>query len=206
MNAPFEWLGRQDYQPMWERLKHHADLVALGHADEVVWACEHEHIYTTGRRGIDNRLEHQLSVPWVVSDRGGETTYHGTGQLMLYPIIHIRARGLGVRQYIYQLEQSAIDVLADYGVKGERKDGFPGVWLGERKIAAMGVRVAKGVAYHGMALNMNVDMKYFHAINPCGTGMAAINMQDVCDNMPDMKTLAAHWAVKMSIQGRNIHV
>ena len=200
MKIPFEWLGRQAYQPMLEQLKTHADLLASGQANEVVWACEHEHVYTTGRRAIDNRrYDTKLPAPWVVSDRGGETTYHGIGQLMLYPMIHIKKRGVGVRQYIHILEQSVIDVLADYGIKSQRRSGFPGVWMGNKKIAAVGIRIAKGVAYHGMALNMNVDMKYFDVINPCGTGLKVANMNDVCTAMPNMPSLANQWAAKIAL-------
>lgn len=191
------WLGRQAYEPMWRRLQQQAKDLAEGKAAEVIWSCEHEPVYTTGRRGIDNRVVDRLPAPLLQVDRGGETTFHGPGQVMLYPVIHLRRRGMGVRRYVALLEQSCIDLLADYDIAAERRCGFPGVWVanggaGTAKVAALGVRVVHGVAYHGMALNVSVASHWFAAINPCGTGSAVVNAADLAD-LPANGELADRW-------------
>jgi len=194
VNLAFEWLGVQPYTFMWQKMKNHAALIAEDKADEVIWACEHEPVYTTGKRAIDNRLNVQLSAPLIVTDRGGETTFHGRGQMMLYPMIHLRRRGLTVRKYIELLEESAIQTLSKYDINAERRCGLPGVWTNEGKIVAMGIRVSQGVAYHGMAMNMAVDMAYFKAINPCGLQQNTVNMQDYLDVLPSSQELAQRWS------------
>ncbi len=188
----FQWLGHQSYEPIWMRLQEHAACIADGEADEVVWACEHDPVYTTGRRAIDNRLEDMLPAPLIVTDRGGETTYHGPGQVMFYPIVHLRARGLGVKQYVHLLEQSCIELLEELGIVARRRCGYPGVWLGESKVAAVGVRVARGVAYHGMAMNVKVDTACFAAIRPCGLELPVANLSDAGIDMP-LPELAESW-------------
>jgi len=193
MTASFAWLGVQPYGLMWKKMQEHVALLAADQAEEVIWACEHEPVYTTGKRGVDNRLA-TLSAPLLVTDRGGETTFHGRGQVMLYPVVHLRRRGLSVRQYVHLLEESAIQSLANYKVQATRRCGMPGVWTDEGKIVAMGIRVSHGVAYHGMAMNMAVDMAYFQAINPCGLGQKAVNMSDSIDILPKAEELAEVWA------------
>lgn len=188
----FAWLGRQGYMPMWKQMKRRADEVAEGVAEEIVWACEHDAVYTTGRRGIDNRLAGELPAALIQSDRGGETTFHGPGQIVLYPIIHLRRRGLGIRDYVHLLEQSCIDLLADLAIVAGRREGFPGVWTEEGKIAALGVRVWRGVALHGMALNVDVDGRWFAAIDPCGLGLPAVNLSDILAS-PPLPELARGW-------------
>jgi len=194
VSPTFEWLAVQPYEALLEKMQDHAALLAANKADEVIWACEHEAVYTTGKRAIDNRLDKALPAPLFVTDRGGETTFHGRGQVMLYPIIHLRRRGLTVRQYIHLLEESAIQTLAQYNIKAERRCGLPGVWTDKGKIVAMGIRISQGVAYHGMAMNMAVDLAYFKAINPCGLGQNTVNMQDYLDVLPLNKQLAHVWS------------
>jgi len=187
-----QWLGRQPYEPVWQKLRAHADAVASGNAKEIIFSCEHEPVYTTGRRGVDNRLGESLPAPVMLSDRGGEMTFHGPGQVMLYPIINLRARDIGVKAYVHLLEQSCIDVLQSLGIEAKRNCGFPGVWTQQGKIAALGVRVSRGVAYHGMALNMAIDPKWFAAINPCGLNSGVVNISDVVDPVP-LPELAKLW-------------
>lgn len=187
------WLGRQAYKPLWEQLNRRARQVAAGEAAEIVWACEHEPVYTTGRRGVDNRTTPVLPAPLIKTDRGGETTFHGPGQLMLYPIVNLSQRSLGVRDYACMLEQSCIDLLAGLGIQAQRQPGFPGVWLGNAKIAALGLRIQRGVAYHGMALNVEVDARWFDAIDACGTGLASTNVSKWLARVPPMPELASTW-------------
>jgi len=188
----YQWLGVQAYVPVWGMLHARADAVAAGQEDEIIYSCEHEPVYTTGRRGIDNRLGPELPAPVVHSDRGGEMTFHGTGQIMLYPVINLRSRENGVKQYVFLLEQSCIDLLKGLGVYAGRNCGFPGVWTERGKIAALGVRVTRGVAYHGMALNVDVDPKWFAAINPCGLQSGVVSVADFVEPMP-LSELAEHW-------------
>ncbi len=186
------WLGRRAYGSVWELLQQRAAEVADGHGREVVFSCEHDPVYTTGKRGVDNRSGAGLPAPVVYSDRGGEMTFHGPGQIMLYPVIHLRKRGIGVKQYVHILEQSCIDTLKTLGVDSGRRCGFPGVWAGQGKIAALGVRVTHGVAYHGMALNVNVDAGWFAAIIPCGLQVSTVSLSDFI-NPPPLPGLAECW-------------
>jgi len=188
----WQWLGHQPYLPMWERMQCRAADIAAGRDIEVIWACEHEPVYTTGRRGIDNRVMRELPAALVRIDRGGETTFHGPGQLLLYPVIHLRRRGLGVRDYVYRLEQSCIDMLAGMDIDAGRRCGFPGVWIGAGKVAALGVRVSNGVAYHGMALNLDVEAHWFQAIKPCGLTLLAVNAK-AYGKLPPIAGVADQW-------------
>jgi len=177
---------------MWQRMQSRAQSVVDHQAGEIIWSCEHSPVYTTGRRGVDNRLEKKLPAPFIETDRGGETTFHGPGQLLFYPVINLREHGLAVKQYVYMLEQSCINMLAGLGVRSERHNGFPGVWTEHGKISALGLRVSKGVAYHGMALNVSLESHWFAVINPCGIGMPAANLSSFC-MPPPLKELADQW-------------
>jgi len=186
------WLGRVSYGEIWEQMQRQAELASRSAADELIWLCEHEPVYTTGKRGIDNRRGSSLPAELVRTDRGGETTFHGPGQLMLYPVICLRRRGIGVKQYVRLLEASCIDLLASRHVRAYRRCGFPGVWTEQGKIAALGVRVRCGVAYHGMALNVDVNPRWFAAINPCGLQMDVVNLVDYVKPLP-LPALAQRW-------------
>lgn len=142
--------------------------------------CEHPHVYTIGKSGKESNLlidEEQLKARGAKvykTNRGGDITYHGPGQIVGYPVLDLEDFGLGIKAYIDKLEQSIIDTLADYGLKGERLKGATGVWLDagikgkERKICAIGVRASRYVTMHGFAFNVNTDLNYFNYINPCG--------------------------------------
>ncbi|GAV19456.1 lipoyl(octanoyl) transferase [Mariprofundus micogutta] len=188
----YQWLAVQPYEPVWQMLHARADAVAAALQNEIIYCCEHEPVYTTGRRGVDNRLGAVLHAPVVHSDRGGEMTFHGTGQIMLYPVIHLRNREIGVKRYVHLLEQSCIELLKESGIDAKRNCGFPGVWTEKGKIAALGVRITKGVAYHGMALNVDVDPKWFAAINPCGLCSAAVSISDFTEPQA-LSDLANRW-------------
>jgi lipoyl(octanoyl) transferase len=175
---------------MWEKMREQAEAIASGTADELIWSCEHDPVYTTGQRGIDNRIQH-LDAPLLQTDRGGETTFHGPGQAMLYPLIDLRRRGLGVRVYVHKLEQSCIDLLQqEYGIDADRRCGLPGVWTEAGKIAALGIRIRNGIAYHGMALNNDVDLKWFAAIRPCGTTLPVTNLYELTGRRVGIEVLA----------------
>jgi len=179
---------------MWQQLQNRAADVAAGREGEIIWSCEHEPVYTTGRRAVDNRQQDELPAPLIHTDRGGETTFHGTGQLMLYPIIRLKARGISPKRYVHLLEQSVIDLLADIDINAERICGLPGVWVNGEKIAAIGLRIQNGIAYHGMALNVDVKSEWFDPINPCGTGRKSTNIANYLLQWPEMDTLGSRWS------------
>ncbi len=148
-------------------------------ADEVLFLTEHTPVYTLGKHGHPENLlmgESELSDKHINvyrTDRGGDITFHGPGQLVVYPIIDLERRRLGIKDYVNILEESVIRVSAHYGIQAARLEGAPGVWVGvgtpgERKICALGVRCSRYVTMHGLALNVNTDMTYFGGINPCG--------------------------------------
>jgi lipoyl(octanoyl) transferase len=146
---------------------------ALEH-DEVLLLVEHPHVYTLGKSGDDQnmlmseqQLEH-LEAEFVKIDRGGDITYHGPGQIVGYPILDLSRRDFGIKQYIWNLEQSLIDTLAEYEIEGQRLDDFTGVWVGDAKVCAIGIKASRYVTMHGFALNVNTQLEYFDYIVPCG--------------------------------------
>ncbi len=190
-------LGKVDYSMAWRLQQHVHKRVATGELPNVLLLLEHPHVYTLGRRGQtsdilvdENRLE-QLGVQVHHIDRGGEVTYHGPGQLVGYPIINLRSSGLGPLNYVRALEKIMVSTLAEFGISATSEDKPTGVWVGDAKIAAIGVRVSRGTTMHGFALNVNPDLSYFNHIVPCGmpdatvTSMAAqgldVEMEDVID-------------------------
>jgi len=196
---PFEWLGHRPYEPTWQLLQIRAASVAASEEAEIIWSCEHDPVYTTGRRAVDNREQPTLPAPLIFTDRGGETTFHGTGQIMLYPIVHLKERHITPKEYVSLLEQSAINLLAELGVSAERRCGLPGVWTKEGKIVAIGLRIQNGIAYHGMALNVNVDASWFSAINPCGTGKRSVNLFDYVESTQNLESIATQWGNQLNL-------
>lgn len=164
--------------------------------------CEHRHVYTLGQRGHDNNLLvpattlDSLGASFVRTNRGGDITYHGPGQLVAYPICDLEQLGLGLRNYIEALEQAVIDTLAEYGIAAGRLHGATGVWLNpgqpgiERKICAIGVKASRHITMHGLALNVNTDMQYFGHINPCGLADKRVtSMQQELQRTIDMAAI-----------------
>lgn len=159
--------GRVDYEPAWRAMQGFTDARDSATPDEF-WLLEHPPVFTLGRVA---RPEHVLdagSIPLVQVDRGGQVTYHGPGQIVLYTLVDLRGRGIGVRGLVATLEQAVIDVLGAEGVVAARRDGAPGVYVDGRKIAALGLRVRRGCSYHGLALNVDCDLEPFARIDPCG--------------------------------------
>lgn len=174
-------LGRVDYIPVWEAMRRFTATRTETTADEI-WLLEHPPVYTLGQAG---RPEHLLpagrdaGIPLVHIDRGGQITYHGPGQLVTYLLIDLPRRRLKVRELVYLMEQALIDCLADYDIAAARKAGAPGVYVDGAKIAALGLRVKNGCSYHGLALNVDVDLAPFSWINPCGyEGLATARLRD----------------------------
>ncbi|MCL5108844.1 MAG: lipoyl(octanoyl) transferase LipB [Chloroflexi bacterium] len=167
-------LGLVRYKVAWDR---QAELVRARKAGEIpdqLLLLEHPHVYTLGRRGetahilLDAQGLAERGIEVFEVDRGGDVTYHGPGQLVGYPIVDLRRQGVDAHRYVRGLEETLIQALAEYGVAAGRNPGYTGVWLGEEKIAAIGVRISGGVTSHGFALNVNTDLSYFAGIVPCG--------------------------------------
>lgn len=160
-------LGRQAYEPLWRRMQAFTDARDAETTDEL-WFTEHPPVFTLG---VNAAAEHILApgdIPVVQIDRGGQVTYHGPGQLMVYPLIDLRRRKLGVRHLVTALEESVVDLLADSDVEARAKKDAPGVYVGDVKVASVGLRIRRGCSFHGMALNVDVDLEPFSRINPCG--------------------------------------
>jgi lipoyl(octanoyl) transferase len=165
-------LGRVEYEPTWRAMQAFTAQRLPDTPDEL-WLLEHPPVYTQGQAGKPEHLIAATSIPVVPIDRGGQITYHGPGQAVVYVLVDLRRRGYGIRELVTRMEQAVIDVLATQGVTAARQSGAPGVYVNGAKIAALGLRVKHGCTYHGLALNVDMDLSPFAAINPCGyPGMA----------------------------------
>ena len=161
-------LGLTPYLEAWQAMKSFTEARTAETPDEI-WLLEHPPVYTYGVAG---RAEHlpapEIAIPVIKVDRGGQVTYHGPGQLVAYVLLDLRRRGLTVRGLVRCIEQAVIDLLAELGIVGERSDGAPGVYVDGAKVAALGLRIRKGCSYHGLSLNVDMDLAPFEAIDPCG--------------------------------------
>jgi lipoyl(octanoyl) transferase len=160
-------LGLQPYEPIWQKMRAFTDSRGADTVDEI-WLLEHEPVYTQGQAGKAEHLLNPGDIPVVQVDRGGQVTYHGPGQLIAYLLLDLRRRKLGVRDLVDAIEQSIVAVLADSGIRAYPKPDAPGVYVDERKICSLGLRIRKGCSFHGLALNLNMDLEPFQRINPCG--------------------------------------
>lgn len=170
-------LGRRDYAPVWRAMQAFTDQ-RQADTDDELWLVEHAPVFTLGQAGKPEHLLAPGPIPVLAVDRGGQVTYHGPGQLVAYPLIDLRRAGLGVRELVCAIEQAVIDTLADYGVIAVRRDGAPGVYVGAAKIMALGLRVRRGCSFHGLALNVAMDLAPYARINPCGfAGLAVTELR-----------------------------
>jgi lipoyl(octanoyl) transferase len=173
-------LGVRDYAPTWEAMRAFTAARTAATPDEV-WLLQHPPVYTLGRNGKHPPLSPASAhIPFVHTDRGGDVTYHAPGQWVAYALLDLRRRGLGAKALVQALEQTIIDLLADYGLVGARRAGAPGVYVDGRKIAALGLRVRAQGSYHGLALNVDMDLAPFGWINPCGyAGLEVTQLADL---------------------------
>jgi lipoyl(octanoyl) transferase len=161
-------IGLVDYETVWQRMRKFSLSRDADAADEI-WCVEHPPVYTLGLASKPEHLPRiPNKIPVVQSDRGGQITYHGPGQAIVYPLLDLRRRGLGVRSLVRKLEFAVIKLLAVHGIKARGNDKAPGVYVGDAKIAALGLRIRNGCCYHGLSLNVDMDLSPFEAINPCG--------------------------------------
>ena len=170
--------GRVPYEPTWRAMQDFTTQRGASTPDEL-WLVEHPPVYTLGQAGKAEHLLHVTDIPLVKIDRGGQITYHGPGQVVGYLLLDLHRRSLKVREMVHLLEQALIDCIADYGLDARRKDGAPGVYIDGAKVAALGLRVKNGCSYHGLSLNVDMDLTPFTWINPCGySGLQTIQLKD----------------------------
>lgn len=172
-------LGRMSYEPVWHAMSAFTDARTPATVDEL-WLVEHDPVFTLGQAG---RPEHVLApgdIPVIKVDRGGQVTYHGPGQIVLYPLIDLIRLGISVREYVCRVEQAMIDTCEEWNIIAKRREGAPGVYVGDAKIGALGIRVRHGRTFHGLAFNIAMDLEPFNRINPCGyEGLAVTSMLDL---------------------------
>ncbi|NOR81165.1 MAG: lipoyl(octanoyl) transferase LipB, partial [Methyloprofundus sp.] len=167
MNINIRNLGLQDYQCCWQKMQDYTLARDEYSADEI-WVVEHPAVFTQGLNGQPEHLLQVSDIPVVNSDRGGQITYHGPGQLIVYTLIDIKRKQLGVRHLVTLIEQAMIETLAQYGLRATAKAEAPGVYIQDKKIGSVGLRIKKGCSYHGLSLNNSMDLTPFSYINPCG--------------------------------------
>ncbi|PWY54898.1 octanoyltransferase [Legionella qingyii] len=177
-------LGIQNYNDVWLQMKEFTQNRDVNTQDEL-WLLEHSPVYTQGQAGKPEHILNPASIPVVQSDRGGQVTYHGPGQLVAYVLMDISRKNLGIRSLVSQLEQILISVLAQYQIEGSIRCGAPGVYVNDKKIASIGLRVKNGCTYHGIALNVDMDLKPFSGINPCG--FAKMEMTQISKFVPSVQ-------------------
>ena len=184
-------LGVQAYEPVWHAMQDFTSQRTADTADEL-WLVQHPPVFTQGQAGKAEHLLLPGDIPVVQVDRGGQVTYHGPGQLVAYPLVDVRRLGLGVRELVSRTEQSLIDLLASYGVSAEARADAPGVYVNGAKIASLGLRIRRGCSFHGLALNVDMDLQPFQRINPCGyAGLAMTQLADHVAGPLDMNEVSA---------------
>jgi len=160
-------LGRVEYEPTWRAMQEFTASRAPETPDEL-WIVEHPPVYTLGQAGKPEHILEDVGISVIKIDRGGQVTYHGPGQVVIYLLLDLNRLKIKVRELVTAIEQGVIDFLAAHGVAAERRAGAPGVYVGEAKVAALGLKIRNGCSYHGLSLNVDMDLSPFTAINPCG--------------------------------------
>jgi lipoyl(octanoyl) transferase len=179
-------LGLQEYQPIWKSMRY-----LLEHADEnrsdEIWLLSHKPVFTQGQAGKDEHILRPGNIPIVKIDRGGQVTYHGPGQLVVYLLLNVKRRKMGVRDLVDLIEQAIIKSLQDFGLSAVTQAKAPGVYVNDAKIAALGLRIRKGWSYHGLSLNVQMDLEPFSRINPCG--YENLTVTQLADHLPETDML-----------------
>jgi lipoyl(octanoyl) transferase len=197
-------LGRQRYMPIWQKMQSFTDTRDEYTADEI-WLVEHEPVFTQGQAGKAEHLLNTGDIEVIQVDRGGQVTYHGPGQQMMYVLFNLRRLNIGVRELVTWLEECIIDTLKDYDIEAYAKADAPGVYVNDSKVASLGLRVRRGCSFHGLALNVNMDLSPFLRINPCG--YAGMNMVQTTDlNGPQNLEQAGSGLIKHMIKKLNATV
>lgn len=185
-------LGRSDYLSTWEAMQAYT-LGRDSNAEDEIWLVEHDRVFTQGQAGKAEHLLNPGDIPVVQVDRGGQVTYHGPGQLVAYVLLDIRRMKSDVRKLVSALEDSVVRLMADYGVTASPRPDAPGVYVGKDKICSLGLRIKKGCSYHGLALNLDMDLEPFERINPCGyQGMKMTQLSAFTDQV-NLARIKADW-------------
>jgi lipoyl(octanoyl) transferase len=197
-------LGRMDYETVWNAMRNFNSARNLETGDEI-WLVEHDPVYTLGLNCKEAKIVGPNVIPVVKTDRGGQITYHGPGQVVAYVLLDLKRRGMGVKQLVHAMEQAVIDLLGDYQVEASRRTDAPGVYVDGAKIAALGLRVKQGSSYHGIALNVAMDLSPFGRIDPCGyPGLATTQLKDLgisLDVFAAGEKLVSHLAPNLGYNG-----
>ncbi len=183
-------LGLVDYHDIWLRMQDFTDSRSADTADEI-WFLQHAPVYTLGKNGKVEHVLNPADIPVINSDRGGQVTYHGPGQIVVYTLLDLNRLKLGVRELVTLLERTIIDLLTSYGVVSSARRDAPGVYVNDAKIAALGLRVRRGCCFHGLAFNVDMDLEPFSRINPCGyEGLEVTQLKDLVKDV-QCETVAA---------------
>ncbi|MGD8587836.1 MAG: lipoyl(octanoyl) transferase LipB [Chromatiales bacterium] len=186
-------LGLQPYEAVWQRMLEYTDRRDATSTDQL-WLLQHPPVFTLGQAGKAEHLLDPGDIPVIYSDRGGQVTYHGPGQLIAYLLLDLRRAGIGIRALVTRLEQTTISLLADYGISAQARPDAPGVYVAERKIASIGLRVRRGCTLHGLSLNTDMDLLPFTRINPCGyPGLSVTQLADL-DISVDLPTVGREFS------------
>ncbi len=183
-------LGYQDYTTIWRAMQAYTGQRDHNSQDEV-WLLEHPPVFTLGLAGKREHLLAPGDIPVIMTDRGGQVTYHGPGQLVAYLLLDLKRRGLGVRQLVRKTESGVLRLLQEYGLVAATRSGAPGVYVENKKIASLGFRVRRGCCYHGISLNVAMDLEPFARINPCGYAGLEITQLQILNGPTDMEQVAA---------------
>lgn len=185
-------LGRQDYEPVWKAMHTFTDERDENSCDEV-WLVEHNPVFTQGQAGKEEHVLAAGDIPVVKSDRGGQVTYHGPGQLVAYVLINLRRKKIGVRELVTHIENTVINTLSQFTIESAARPDAPGVYVDNKKICSLGLRIRKGCSFHGLALNVNMDLSPFLRINPCGyAGMEMIQLHDLIKENDTVENKTEH--------------
>jgi lipoyl(octanoyl) transferase len=178
--------GLQDYNSTWQEMVSFTEK-RNNHTEDELWTLEHKSVFTQGLSGKPEHLLKETEIEVIKSDRGGQITYHGPGQLIVYCLIDIKRLGIGVKQMVSIIEKSIIDLLSDYSISSHKIPGAPGVYVDGSKIAALGLKVKRGKTYHGLSLNVDMNLSPYSLINPCGyKDLKITQMSNLTDNKPDL--------------------
>ncbi|MBK8973937.1 MAG: lipoyl(octanoyl) transferase LipB [Hahellaceae bacterium] len=184
--------GELPYEPVWQAMQHFTQTRTSESADQV-WMLQHPPVFTQGQAGRPEHLLMPGDIPVVQVDRGGQVTYHGPGQLVVYPLLDIGRLKLGARSLVTLIEDSLVELLAKYDIPAAARPDAPGVYVGEAKIASLGLRIRRNCSFHGLALNVSMDLSPFQRINPCGyAGMQMTQMQSFVPDI-DVSSVARTW-------------
>ena len=181
--------GLQDYNSTWQEMVSFTEK-RNNHTEDELWTLEHRSVFTQGLSGKPEHLLKETEIEVIKSDRGGQITYHGPGQLIVYCLIDIKRLGIGVKQMVSIIEKSIIDLLSDYSISSHKIPGAPGVYVDGSKIAALGLKVKRGKTYHGLSLNVDMNLSPYSLINPCGyKDLKITQMSNLTDNKPDLEKI-----------------